>query len=273
MKKKLLLCALISVWLAVAYGAKVETLDVDSSCMCKKIKTSVVLPDCYQAGGQALPVVYLLHGWSGNYQSWVKDFPDTSKLADLYHVIVVCPDGGYSSWYFDSPIDKAFQYETFVAKELVRHIDTTYTTITNREGRAISGLSMGGHGALYLAFKHQDIFGAAASMSGGVDIRPFPTSWNLSERLGDYATHPQNWETNSVINLVPLLKPHSLAIQFDCGTSDFFYGVNKKLHEELLSRNIPHDYTEREGAHNLDYWRNSLPYHMLFFHRYFTNGK
>jgi S-formylglutathione hydrolase FrmB len=271
--KELLSLALVAVWLPLAQGAKVETLDVDSPAMAKSIKATVVLPEGYQPAGKAFPVVYLLHGWSGNHESWVRDFPELPTLVDLYGIIVVCPDGGYSSWYIDSPLDKKFQYETFVSKEVLQRIDTSYHTITNRNGRAISGLSMGGHGALYLAFRHQDLYGAAASMSGGVDIRPFPLSWNISERLGDYATHQQTWETNSVINLTYRLKPNSLAILIDCGTSDFFYAVNKKLHEDLLYRNIQHDYTEREGGHTLGYWQNSLPYHMLFFHRFFSRQK
>jgi S-formylglutathione hydrolase FrmB len=256
-----------------AFSAKVETIEIQSASMHKNIKACVVLPDNYQANGKAMPVVYLLHGWAGNYETWVKEFPETTKLVDLYGFIVVSPDGGYSSWYFDSPVDTNCQYETFVSKEVVERIDKSYATIKNRTGRAISGLSMGGHGALYLAIRHQDVFGAAGSMSGGVDIRPFPQNWNLPERLGDYANHKQNWEDHTVINLLGLLKPNSLALTIDCGTADFFYSVNKKLHEELLSRNIPHDYTERPGGHTYDYWRNSELYHFLFFSRYFTQMK
>ena len=89
-------------------------------------------------------------------------------------MIIVCPDGGFGSWYWDSPVDAGSQYETYVSNELVTWIDSKYKTIKTRKGRAITGLSMGGQGALYLAFRHQDIFGAAGSMSGGVDIRPFP---------------------------------------------------------------------------------------------------
>jgi S-formylglutathione hydrolase FrmB len=252
------------------FAAKVETLEIESPSMHKQVKVDVVLPDSYSTTGNTFSVVYLLHGYSGNYESWVKDFPETAKLADLYNIIVVSPDGGYSSWYFDSPIDPASQYETFVSKEVVDKIDSTYATIKSRTGRAISGLSMGGHGALYIAFRHQDVFGAAGSMSGGVDIRPFPENWDISKRLGDYAAHKQNWEDNTVVNLVYLLKPNSLALTIDCGTSDFFYPANKKLHEELLYRNIPHDYTERPGGHTLDYWQNSELYQMLFFSQYFN---
>jgi S-formylglutathione hydrolase FrmB len=271
MKTLLTLCALL-LGGATAFSARIETNEVQSASMHKGVKACVVLPEGYASGGKRYPVVYMLHGYSGNYQSWVKDFPEMTRLVDLYNVIVVSPDGGFSSWYLDSPVDKSWCYETFVSHELVGFIDAKYSTITNRTGRAISGLSMGGHGALYLSFRHQEVFGAAGSMSGGVDIRPFPNNWNLAERLGDYAGHKQNWEDNTVINQVHLLRPGSLAVMIDCGTSDFFYGVNKKLHEELLYRNFQHDYIEREGGHKLEYWQNALPYHLLFFNRYFQKA-
>ncbi len=123
---------------------------------------------------------------------------------------------------------------------------------------------MGGHGALYLAFKHQNVFGVAGSMSGGVDIRPFPNNWDLSKRLGSYAQHPERWEQNSVINMLHLLTPNSLSLIVDCGTDDFFFNVNEDLHKKLLDRNIPHDYIVRPGAHNWGYWANAIKYQLLF---------
>ncbi len=246
---------------------------IHSEAMDKSIKTLVVLPAMHaESAGKRLPVVYLLHGWSGSAGSWTKDFPDLGKWADQYSFIFVAPDGGSNSWYFDSPLDAKCRYETFVSIEVVRHIDSNYPTISNRLGRAITGLSMGGHGALYLAFKHQDVFGAASSMSGGVDIRPFPRNWDIADKLGDYATHQLNWETNTVINLLPLIEPRALAIQIDCGTGDFFLPVNRRLHEELSYRNIPHDYVERPGGHDFQYWRKALPHTLLFFDQFFRNA-
>jgi len=109
-------------------------------------------------------------------------------------------------------------------------------------------------------------------MSGGVDIRPFPENWDLSKRLGSYAGHPENWERNSVINLVYLLTPGALKITFECGSGDFFYQVNCNLHEKLLERNIPHDFTVRPGAHNWEYWGNAIAFQSVFFHRFFTRN-
>jgi S-formylglutathione hydrolase FrmB len=238
--------------------------------MHKNIPVVVVMPEQQKKSKEKFPVVYLLHGYSGNARSWVA-FPSVITDADKYGVIVVCPDGGFSSWYLDSPLDSSFRYETFVAKELITYVDQNYPTIADRAHRGISGLSMGGHGAFYLALKHKDIFGAVGSTSGGVDIRPFPNNWDIKKRLGEKASYPKNWEDNTVINLVDSLHNKELKIYFDCGVADFFITVNRDLNKKLLEMKIDHDYTERPGGHTGAYWRNSIFYHMLFFHNFFTD--
>jgi len=255
----------------MANAATVDTVNVPSPSMNKNIPAIVIKPDQYQTN-QKFPVVYLLHGYSGCYKDWVKQAPGIKNLSDQYQMILVCPDGS-NSWYFDSPVNPSVRYETFVSGELVNWIDHHYKTIGNRENRAITGLSMGGHGALYLAIRHQDIFGAAGSMSGGVDFRPFPNNWDIHNQLGSYGEHPENWESHTVINLLHLLTPNSLRLIIDCGSEDFFYNVNKNLHEQLLYRNIPHDFTTRPGSHNWQYWNNSIKYHLLFFNDYFQSHR
>jgi S-formylglutathione hydrolase FrmB len=253
------------------YAAKVDTLSVYSKSMNKNIKNVIITPDSYSKKGKAYSVVYLLHGAGGDHKAWLGKSPRIKEYADFYNVIIVCPDGNKTSWYFDSPIDEKMQYETYISKELVSKIDKVFNTIDSKEHRAISGYSMGGHGALYLAFKHQDIWGVAASMSGGVDIRPFPLGWDISKRLGTYADNKKKWENNTVINMVHLLDGKKLKILFDCGVDDFFYDANLRLHKKLLQRNIPHDYIERPGGHTNKYWDNSIKYQMLFFNDFFNN--
>lgn len=256
-----------------AFAAKVDTVETFSGAMKKKIKAVVITPEDYSPDKE-YPVVYLLHGYSGSYADWSnKAARNIGAMADQYGFMVVCPDGGYSSWYFDSPVEAAMKYETYVARELVNWVDKNYKTIRKPGARAITGLSMGGHGALYLAFKNQDIFGAAGSMSGGVDIRPFPNNWDLPKRLGTYSKAPQNWESNSVINMLHLVTPNSLALIIDCGTGDFFYQVNKNLHEKMVERNIPHDFISRPGGHTWEYWNNAVNYQLLYFSNHFKNLK
>ena len=266
--KKIVLLTFFIAFSLTVRSATVDTVTTYSASMKKQIKAVVVTPDNY-ATTRELPVVYLLHGYSGNYADWVLKAKGFEKAADLYNLIIVCPDGGYSSWYWDSPVDETYKYETYISKELVQWIDSKYKTIKSPPARGITGLSMGGHGALYLAFKHQDVFGAAGSMSGGVDIRPFPDNWEMSKRLGVYSEIPGNWEKNTVVNMLYLIKPKSLALIIDCGIDDFFYRVNEHLHESLLSRNIAHDFISRPGAHNWEYWSNAINYQMIFMSNYF----
>ncbi|SDE58993.1 alpha/beta hydrolase [Cellulophaga baltica] len=254
-------------------AAKIDTLVVSSKSMRKKIKNLVITPDSYQKKELRYNVVYLLHGAGGNHKSWLEKAPELEQYADLYNVIVVCPDGDKTSWYFDSPVDDSMKYETYIVDELVSKIDKKYDTVPNAEYRAITGYSMGGHGALYLAFRHSDIWGAAASMSGGVDIRPFPLQWDIAKRLGEYANAPEAWEKHTVINLTNLLNGENLDFLIDCGVDDFFYNANLRLHQKLLERNIPHDYIERPGGHTNEYWRNSIKYQMLFFNDFFQKSK
>lgn len=246
---------------ASAFAEKI--VNVRSESMNKDIPVTVITPDSYQKG-KAFPVIYLLHGYSDDYKGWAKQGV-VGKLSDLYDIVFVLPDGGFDSWYFDSALTPEYQYETFVSKELVSYVDSNYKTIRDRTSRAITGLSMGGHGALFLAIRHQDTFGSAGSMSGGVDIRPFPDNWNIKTRLGSIEEYPQNWEANTVINLTGLLKPDSLNIILDCGTEDFFFEVNCNLHEKLLKEGIPHEFHIRPGNHNWEYWLNAIKYQVLFF--------
>jgi S-formylglutathione hydrolase FrmB len=144
-----------------------------------------------------------------------------------------------------------------------------FSTIKDRKGRAITGLSMGGHGSLWLSFRHKDLFGAAGSTSGGVDIRPFPQSWGMSNHLGKEAENQSRWDAHTVMTQLDRIQDGDLSLIIDCGTEDFFLEVNRKFHQELLRRGIRHDFIIRPGAHNINYWNNSIDYQWIFFRKYF----
>lgn len=248
-------------------AARVDTVLVKSPSMQKDVKVVYVVPDKAMAK-VACPVVYLLHGYGGNARSWVQLKPELLQMADEKGIIFVCPDGK-NSWYWDSPQDPAYRYETFISSELVKYTDANYATIRERKARAISGLSMGGHGALWNAIRHKDVFGAAGSMSGGVDIRPFPKNWEMSRQLGEMAGNEAVWEAHTVVNQLDKIANGDLALIIDCGEADFFIDVNKDLHRRLLERKIDHDFITRPGGHSGTYWNNSIDYHILFFDKFF----
>lgn len=263
--------------LALPFGGYAQaqsylTVSVPSKAMGREFPAAVVLPDSYESNKDArYPVLYLLHGFGGDYKGWVSIKPDMKKLASRYGIIVVCPTG-LKSWYWDSPKDSSSKFETYISKELVEFVDAKYRTLASREFRAISGLSMGGHGGLWIGIRHADTFGACGSTSGGVDIMPFPDSWEMWRMLGGRWDNPELWKSHTVMNIVDKIKPGRSAIIIDCGYDDFFYRVNVKLHEALLYNNVPHDFYVRPGAHNHSYWENSIEYQMLFFSRNFERA-
>ena len=268
-----LLAALLLILVAPSFAAKVDTLLVNSPSMNKDVQVVVVTPDA-ALGKKAVacPVIYLLHGYGGNAKTWIGVKPDLPQIADEKGIIFVCPDGK-NSWYWDSPKDPSYRYETFVSSELIKYIDSEYPTVKDRSGRAITGLSMGGHGAMWLSFRHKDVFGAAGSTSGGVDIRPFPNNWEMSKQLGSESDNQEVWNRHTAITQIDRIKNGELAIIFDCGYSDFFFEVNNDFHKKLLKYKIDHDFLVRPGSHNGEYWKNSIDYQIMFFKKFFDKNK
>ena len=250
-------------------AASVDTISIYSAAMKKSSKCVVIKPDTYKKNKNSFPVVYLLHGHSGDYSNWIKKVPAIKQYVDRYQLIIVCPDGHYSSWYFDSPVDSSMKYETYIGIEVPRYIDTHYRTIKQRGARAITGLSMGGHGGLFLGFRKANIFGACGSMSGGMDLYPFRNSFDILKRLGDTIRHAENWKKYSVRDVVDFYPKDSVSIIFDCGLDDFFYPTNYLLHAKMVQLNIPHEYIERPGKHDWEYWANAIEYQLLFFRKFF----
>jgi S-formylglutathione hydrolase FrmB len=267
--KKTGLCLIIIFVSATCLAATVDTASIYSQSMHKYIKAVVIKPDSYKKKKNSFPVVYLLHGYSGNYNNWIIKVPELVNYANQYQILIVCPDGAYSSWYFDSPIDTAYKYETHVAKEVVDFIDKKYRTMADKNHRAITGLRMGGHGALFLALRHPDIFGAAGSMSGGVDLKESKNRFDISKRIGDTVLQANNWHNLTVINLIENYSNTTVKIIFDCGEKDIFIDGNRRLHQKMLQQKIQHDYIERPGEHNWQYWSNAIPFQLLFFKQFF----
>lgn len=253
--------------------SQADTIEVLSTKMGRMIKNTIVLPSQYfdeESSDVIYPVIYLLNGHGGDYSSWGRIRPDLDYLASEIGVIFVCPDG-QNSWYWDSPVNDNSQFETYVATELTNYIDDNYRTIRDPRMRAVCGYSMGGHGSLWLGLRHPDVFGICCSMSGGVDITPFPENWNMKDALGEYEANAKRWEEHSVIYLIENgTYNDGQKILFDCGIDDFFLEVNRNLHKVMIEKNIPHDYIERPGAHNADYWSNSLDYQLMFIQKAFN---
>ncbi|MBL7814301.1 MAG: esterase family protein [Saprospiraceae bacterium] len=262
-------------------AATVDTIDVASPSMNTTYKAAVAIPASYAKNMASYPVLYLLHGANGHFRSWSIRPPNDKKLvekmADQYNMIIVMPEGEVFGWYYDSPFNKENQFESHVIKEVIPKIDATYRTVKSNKGRVISGLSMGGHGAVYLSTRHPDMFCAAGTMSGAMDMNfskyrtTQPSTPEQKERyvklFGSSDPTSAEFVKNSVINMIDAIKKNGLPLIVDCGVDDFLLDVNREFHARLVYNNVPHDYTERPGDHTWAYWENALPYHMIFFQK------
>ena len=277
---------LLLIWLflipVIAFSqAKVDTISVYSPSMKKNLKAAVTFPSSYSAGNQRFPVLYLLHGGSGAFNDWHQKVTEkglVNKMAEEYNLIIVTPGVGPASYYYDSPIMDSVNYETYITAELIPHIDKTYRTLAKKESRAISGLSMGGHGAITLSAKHPELFVTAGSMSGvmNIDTRMWKVGDDFRKirlegqkaMLGAINYDAPTFNPYTAVGLVDKIKENKLALIIDCGVDDFLIETNRQMHQLLVANGIAHEYIERPGAHTWQYWTEALPVHLFFMNKY-----
>jgi len=155
----------------------------------------VYLPPGYEASDERYPVVYALHPYTQDPSDLLgmgKQLNSLIAEGEVRDMILVLPDGNNlfgGSNYLSSPT--IGDYESYISKELVAHVDSNYRTIPNRDARGITGCSMGGDGALHLAFKFPDVFSSVAGVSGGYAYENYPqweqTRANYGEHLHPYS--------------------------------------------------------------------------------------
>lgn len=217
-----------------------------------------------------LPLIFLLHGYSGNYKQW-DGIMNAQKYADEYGFIIVCPDGLYNSWYLNSPVKKESQYETFFFEELYPKMVKKYKADT--ANIFITGLSMGGHGALSLFIKKPELFKSAGSTSGGVKLTDGFNKYGLSDLLGSKEKTDEVWLQNSVIGMIDRLKGSIKPFIFDCGAGDFFYQSNNELKQKCDELKLNATYVSQPGAHNKAYWAKSIKQQFEYFRNLLVDKK
>lgn len=232
------------------------------------VKYAIYLPTGYETDERNYPVFYLLHGLSDDYRSWSQQ-GDIQRITDraiangtACDMIIVMPDGK-DHWYVNS-YDGKVRYEEMFFKELIPSIDSAYRTRTEREFRAVGGLSMGGQGALLYAVKHPGIFRTCAVLSSALytdeDVKLIGAFPQLFERI--FGKEDDHWKRNNVINLMAdMADKQKNAVKFwiDCGDDDFLYRGNAALHTMMRDKNIPHQFRVRDGGHSWSYWRSGMP--------------
>jgi enterochelin esterase-like enzyme len=229
----------------------------------------VYLPPGYLESGLRYPVLYLLHGGGGDAADWVtyggiRAIMDGLIAADPANAaIVVMPDGTDAQWY-DS-LDGRIQNEQYVLAFLVPYVDRHFSTIAERAGRLIDGLSNGGYGSMHFAAKAPDRFVAAGGMSSNLDALSF-------EGLGDAASSPAYRHGSLPVDLAGNLDGIDLVLDIgticltdrardNCLTWAFeqvFLPANRefvgRLEELRGGGDGALDYRETEGGHSWNWW-------------------
>lgn len=253
---------LFSFFLLLALSASAQDqLVYQSKNLSKPDTTWVFTPKNYKKAKE-LPVIFLLHGYSGNYKQW-HHIMNAQKYADDYGFIIVCPDGLFSSWYLNSPAKADWQFENFFFDELFPDIKQKYKV--DEKNIFISGLSMGGHGAFYLFIKRPDLFTAAGSTSGGIRLADGFGKFGLGDLLGNPPPDSELWKKYSVYENIGQLKGNPKPLIFDCGSSDMFYASNNLLKQKCDELKLNATYISQPGGHNKAYWAKSIQQQFQFF--------
>lgn len=149
-----------------------QTIEFYSPAVDRTMKFDIVLPASYDESSDRYPVIYLLHGYMQNYTVWGRNLAGAFYAREINDVILVLPDGG-NSWYVNyarSDNGQKNNWEDHIIRDLIPYVDEKYRTEARREGRAISGLSMGGFGALALGLRHPYLFASIGSTSGALSF-------------------------------------------------------------------------------------------------------
>ena len=217
-------------------------------------------PDYLTSPERRYPVLYMLHGAGGNYTEWSDSFlpeqVDRMIVADqIQPMIVVMPDDGESTYWANW--DNGPRWGDYVTDDVVTTIDQRYRTLSSPADRAIGGLSMGGLGALNLAFQHPDVFGVVGSHSPSVRLEPDPDLWFLT---GDnFWEHNPIWLADNATGL------DGLKIWLDVGTDDWWLPNIETLHSSFVAAGLRVEWHEFPGPHEAEYWIDHVPDYLHFY--------
>jgi putative tributyrin esterase len=292
---------------ALAQRAPVETVQFIAASVGREMRYNVILPSGYADPANAerrYPTLYLLHGAGNNYLSWTR-FLGVGLYAVDYEMIIVMPDAG-TTWYVNwarSDDDRLNAWEDYIVRDVIGHVDNRYRTVARRDGRAITGFSMGGYGAMTIGLRHPDLFVSVGSQSGALEYAR--TARGRLDR-GEPASSPRQYaptrqtqreQPNPLIDLAgfssivdrtptgqPFVTaaetdahdPFALVLQIprdqlpllhvDCGTDDGLIGASKAFVALLLRHDIPFDYMQLGGGHDPGYWIQTVGYFMGLHH-------
>ena len=249
------------------HGLPAGVVWMDASIKSETLGTSlpyrVFLPPTYFAAEERerrWPVLYLLHGMSGRWDEWhiileLERMLNQVVTADpSTQLIVVLPQGGLGYW-----VDQkgGARWASYLAKDVVGHVDLTYRTLAQREARAIGGISAGGHGAYQIALNFPDAFGTAGAHSPSLPEQPEAPGYFGG--VGGY----REFDPETLVKNSTLAKPPRLWL--DVGDQDKWIERVERLHEALREKNWGHEWRLNQAGHEREYWIGQLKNYLTFY--------
>jgi S-formylglutathione hydrolase FrmB len=268
---------------------------VKSEILDREMGYSVYFPESYHTSTRDYPVMYLFHGMTGDHNDWI-NLGEVQRIAGTSiasgtapEMIIIMPDGLYDAFYINN-YDGSIRWEDFFQEEFMPEVESRYRITTQRNGRAIAGLSMGGYGAMYHGIKYKEKFGSIYAMSAAfLEVTPMSeeerSDWDREfhqKTWGPYNSegYPENYKEHSIQEMFKAMDPIEPGqrnrtplpkIFIDCGDDDFLLQENMNLVSIMKEKNIPFEFRVRDGAHTWEYWRTALEKTMVFSGDVFRN--
>ena len=265
-------------------GKVYDDLSLPSKILKMDRKYAVYLPPDYETSTRSYPVLYLLHGSGDDQTGWVQ-FGEVLNIADkainegiATPMIIIMPDANTGHRGYFNSIKGDWNYEDFFFKELVPYVEKKYRIKTDKQYRAVAGLSMGGGGSFVYALHHPEMFSSACPLSASTGpltmddarkqlIRDNP---NIADSVVTKYYNRQS--VIALVNNMPDDQKKAVRWYIDDGDDDFLYEGNCLVHIAMRKKEIPHEFRIRDGGHTWTYWRESLPKVLEFisqgFHQY-----
>ena len=252
-----LLGALAAYYYNAESGVRVETVQFESRLVGRAMPYDVLLPPGYRlvtSRRTRYPVLYLLHGWSGHHDSWVRN-TYLKRYAAEHRLIIVTPEGE-NGWYTDGAGGAGDKFESYVLEELIPDVDRRFRTVAERRGRGVAGYSMGGYGALKFGLKHPELFAYAASTSGALDTASRTDDPSIMQIFGEAGSAVRS--ANDLPRLArefPEERKGLLPFLYlDCGEKDLWFESNRDFAGILAERKMAYEYRQVPGDHVWPYW-------------------
>ena len=278
---KKILAALCFVVLSASLSARPGTVVTDSlrsAVLDSQVKFNVYLPAGFADSGRQYPVIYLLHGLSDDYTAWLTKggmklvADELMESGESVEAVIVMPNAGgpdiHNTWngYFNMPL---WRYEDFFFGEFLPAVEARYRIVSDREHRAVMGLSMGGGGSIVYAQRHPDMFSSCYAMSPWLDNKLDEVGTMNGPRDCLYYVGAAVRE-HSALDFLDKADEQTLAALrsvkwfIDCGDDDYLFDLSVAFHQKMRSKGVKSELRVRNGIHNWEYWhaafRTALPF-------------